>query len=79
MGDHGDRARVGCGDLRPPDVARPGTRRFLARGGELRVVLIKRNASEADSEVVYAATSVAELEPPSEPEPATLAPGGTGN
>ena len=29
--------------------------------------------------MVYAATSVAELEPPREPEPATLAPGGTGN
>jgi len=29
--------------------------------------------------VVYAATSVAELEPPSEPEPATVAPAGTGN
>ena len=29
--------------------------------------------------MVYAATSVAELEPPREPEPATLAPAGTGN
>ena len=37
------------------------------------------NASGADCEVVYAATSVAELEPPREPEPATSAPGGTGN
>jgi len=29
--------------------------------------------------VVYAPTSVAELEPPKEPEPATVAPEGTGN
>ena len=37
------------------------------------------NASEGGAEVVYAATSVAELEPPKEPEPATVAPEGTGN
>jgi hypothetical protein len=42
VGDHGDRARVGCGDLRPPGVVRPGTRRFLAGGGELRVAGIER-------------------------------------
>lgn len=42
VGHHGDRPRVGCGDLRPPHVVRPDTHRFLVRGGQLRVVLIER-------------------------------------
>ena len=79
MGDHGDRARVGCGDLRPPDVARPDTHRFLAEVVN-RVVLIERERVRGRLRGgVRGDERRRNAEPPSEPEPATLAPEGTGN